>query len=274
MLQPYKKSQLLARNRDVSRLGGMKLSGYAKDSTGVEFRRRVLNRYCLVYVLRGEGTYSDSRGLTFDIKTHDAFISMPEVPHHYGPRKGETWNELYIIFEGPVFDLWRSQGFFNWPNPTVNLGAVEYWVGRFIETASQSNEGSVKKMMAETLRLQALLTDIFMLTHRYVEDDLVWLVRAKDVLAADMTNEEAAAALEMSYEAFRKKFRKLSGQSPGRYRTSVVMQSACELLEQTDLTIKSVAEKLKYCDEYHFSKQFSKNIGVSPSHYRAMTTSK
>lgn len=274
MSQPFKKSQFLARNRDVSPLGGMRLAGYAKDSTGVQIRRRVLNRYCLVYVLSGRGTYSDSMGLNFDIEPFDVFISMPEVPHHYGPRKGETWDEIYIIFEGPIFDLWRSQGCFNWPKPTLNLNAVEYWSDRFVETASGNNDGDLKKMMAEALRLQALLTDIFALTNQNVEDDLVWLGRAKEALEDVVNSEDAAVALDMRYESFRKKFRKLSGKSPGRYRTSMVMQSACDLLENTNLTIKSVAEKLDYCDEYHFSKQFSKNIGVSPSHYRAMTTSK
>ena len=47
------------------------------------------------------------------------------------------------------------------------------------------------------------------------------------------------------------------------------MEEACGLLSDKTLTLRDVAEKLGYCDEYHFSKQFSKTIGWSPREYRA-----
>ena len=80
-------THFLARNFDVSPLGGVRMSGYVRDGRGVPQKRRVLNRYCLVYVLKGEGTYTDANGASFAIKQHDVFISMPEIPHHYGPKK-------------------------------------------------------------------------------------------------------------------------------------------------------------------------------------------
>jgi AraC-like DNA-binding protein len=266
-----RKTHFLARNFDVSPLGGVRMSGFVKDGRGVLQKRRVLNRYCLVYVIKGEGTYVDTFGREFKIKEHDAFITMPEIPHHYGPTKTGFWDEIYIIFEGPVFDLWRGEGLFNWPEPTVNLPTEGFWIDRFVETVNGDNGGDPRKMMAEALRLQTLLSDISALGNASIESDLEWLGRAKEGLNTYKTNEEAAQYLDMSYESFRKKFRKLSGKSPGRYRTGKVMESACELLETTDLTVKALAEKLDYCDEYHFSKQFSKTIGLSPSSYRALS---
>ncbi|MEL7487667.1 MAG: AraC family transcriptional regulator, partial [Pseudomonadota bacterium] len=56
---------------------------------------------------------------------------------------------------------------------------------------------------------------------------------------------------------------------PGKFRTAVVMERGCDLLTDTALTVREIADALGYCDEYHFSKQFSKTIGWSPSEYRA-----
>ena len=268
------KTHFLSRNFDVSPLGGIRMSGFAKNGRGVPQKRRVLNRYCLVYVIKGEGSYIDTLGVKYVIKEHDVFITMPETPHHYGPTKTGVWDEIYIIFEGSVFDLWRSKGLFDWPEPTINLPSEGFWIDRFADTASGNNDADPRKMMAEALRLQTLLSDISALSHASVEGDLEWLGCAKEVLNAHKTNEDAASYLDMSYESFRKKFRKLSGKSPGRYRTGKVMESACELLETTELTIRAVAERLEYCDEYHFSKQFSKTIGLSPSSYRALSNAR
>lgn len=250
------------------------MSGFVRDGRGVPQKRRVLNRYCLVYVLKGEGLYTDAHGTSFEIKQHDVFVTMPEIPHHYAPTKSGVWDEIYIIFEGPLFDLWRAKGFFDWPAPTINLNAEGFWIDRLVETASGENHGDPRKMMAEVLRLQNLLSDILALSHSDIEGDLEWLARAKDVLNTESTNEAAAKSMDMSYESFRKKFRKLSGKSPGRYRRGKVMEKACELLEASELTIKAIAETLNYCDEYHFSKQFSKAIGLSPSSYRGLSNAK
>ena len=62
--------------------------------------------------------------------------------------------------------------------------------------------------------------------------------------------------------------------SPGKYRTAILVAQACELLTDETLTLRTIADRLGYCDEYHFSKQFSKTVGWSPKEYRARISSK
>ena len=91
---------------------------------------------------------------------------------------------------------------------------------------------------------------------------------AKKAIAQTRDIRLAAANLGHSYEAFRKRFRKLSGRSPGRYRTSVLMEQACQMLSQPGVLLRDIADELGYCDEYHFSRQFSRTVGWSPTEYR------
>ncbi len=46
------------------------------------------------------------------------------------------------------------------------------------------------------------------------------------------------------------------------------MGVACSLLENTEMTVYQISVKLGYDDYYHFSKQFKKIFGTSPSNFR------
>ena len=263
------KTQIFQRNHDVPSFGGIRLAGFSKNGTGVKQKWRQLSSYCLVFVVSGIGIFSDRKGREFRIRTGDVFLSHPKVAHYYGPLPGKSWDEYYILFEGDVFDLLNRSGLFKWPNSTLNLPALKYWAKRFRDVSSRENTASPKKMMEEVISLQSLLTDLYA-TSKYVPtDDLEWLTLAKEAMLNSKSNDDAAKSLGLKNETFRKKFKRISGNSPGRYRISLVIDSACKLIETTSLSMKDISRKLGYCDEYHFSKQFSKTVGVTPIEYRS-----
>ena len=45
-------------------------------------------------------------------------------------------------------------------------------------------------------------------------------------------------------------------------------QAACGLLNDRTLSIKAIAEKLRFSDEYYFTRFFTKMNGVPPAAYR------
>lgn len=71
---------------------------------------RVLGSYALVYVVGGGGEYSDARGTRRQVSEGDLIWVFPDIPHAYGPARGGRWDEIYLVFDGPVFDLWRQRG--------------------------------------------------------------------------------------------------------------------------------------------------------------------
>src|SRR5690606_25726803 len=68
----------------------------------------------------------------------DVVMVFPEIAHAYGPQRGEAWSQIYYVFSGPQFDLWRRRGLLRPERPVWRLGAVDYWRQRL--RAVVSNE--------------------------------------------------------------------------------------------------------------------------------------
>jgi len=77
-----------------------------------------------------------------------------------------------------------------------------------------------------------------------------------------------AAEVGLSYDAFRRRFTAQVGQSPSAFRTSRRLQTAATLLRVTDLTHREIARALGFADEFHLSRRFRAQFGVSPRDYR------
>ncbi|MEM8489996.1 MAG: AraC family transcriptional regulator [Pseudomonadota bacterium] len=262
-------STFFVQNLSISPIGGIRIACFVKNGAGVLTPRRTLPHYTLVYVLRGGGRYFDENDVARKVRPGDAILVLPGIEHWYGPPRGERWDELYLVFEGPVFDLWRDNDCLSSNSPVFPLRPTEYWLERIKRAIGASHNGDPKKMLGDALRMQGLLADIGSTARSEVSTELLWLEQARLALRNSLSVQDAAGAMGMTYEAFRKKFRKLSGQPPGRYKTEVAMEQACEMLSTSNVTLKHIANNLGYCDEYHFSKQFSKAVGWSPSEYRA-----
>jgi len=63
-------------------------------------------------------------------------------------------------------------------------------------------------------------------------------------------------------------FKSMTGITIINYLESYRMQQAQALLRETDLSIKQISKKLGYYDQYHFSKAFKKEHGLTPTQFR------
>lgn len=262
---------VLVQNSMVSPLGGISLAGVVRRGEGVPIPNRILGRYSLVYVFDGSGFYTDDKVKNIPVHPGDIIQISPETRHGYGPRLGLNWHEVYIIFEGPIFDTWFERNCFQLPRPVTRLTPIDYWRDRFL-TAIGTGEGSAGiDGISEVIRLQSLMLDIHQALTLGNEDEDDWLNRAKAALTDCSSAQDAASSMRMSYEAFRKRFRRAYGVPPARFHANLQMEQACDMLTQTQEPIREIARRLDFCDEFHFSKRFSQIIGCSPSTYRSRT---
>ncbi len=267
------RSQLILSQGFETPAGSFHLAGVIKKSSGTMAMRR-LERYAIVHVTEGSGSYSDANGYRANVSAGDFLLLFPDIPHQYGPGRGEHWDEFYIVFSGPVFDLWRARGILSPGRPVIPLTPIDQWYDRWRELVDGAEALPASVQLAKVCRLVELLS---LAVHQApaASDDFEppWLSSSKALLAASLDQEvdiaAIAASVGLSYESFRKRFAAAVGVSPGQYRRRLKIATASELLTTTNMTLKQIAEALGFGDEFHFSHRFKQITGLAPSRYRA-----
>jgi AraC-like DNA-binding protein len=104
--------------------------------------------------------------------------------------------------------------------------------------------------------------------------------RIRDVLkhmrrdpAKPFSNDELARQVSMNTNAFVRLFRTEIGLPPQEQRMRLRIERACMLLHTTDQTIEAIAERLGFCDRYHFSRAFKSRRGMGPATFRRLNPS-
>lgn len=93
-------------------------------------------------------------------------------------------------------------------------------------------------------------------------------VYLNDLQDADFDVQKLAASLHMSYGHLARLYKKYSGQTILDRLGSIRLEKSFMLLAQTDYSMKEIAEKLGFSNQYYFSKVFKEKNGISPSQYR------
>lgn len=80
--------------------------------------------------------------------------------------------------------------------------------------------------------------------------------------------EDLAEFVGLSPPHFCRMFKKCSGMTPHQYVTKIKIEQAMRLLEQPELPVGLVSERLGFASQSHFSRIFHKFSGQTPSQFR------
>jgi len=236
---------------------------------------RILGNYALVLLLQGKGLYRDARGREARLKSGDFIHVFPDLPHAYGPGAGETWDEVYIVFDGPIFSTLRQYGLLSANRPIGHVKSVEDSYEELKALLHPDRRGSPGSEPAAVGRFVSLL---FRLTavegagtpragmDQPISDAMEWLSGPSD--GRWLSPADVAARVGLSPETFRKRFTRSVGLPPARFQKQKKIERACAALYQGPPSLKQLASDLGYFDEFHFSKAFKQVVGQPPSAYR------
>jgi len=87
-------------------------------------------------------------------------------------------------------------------------------------------------------------------------------------LGEPITNADLAERCHLSEDHFIKVFRESVGQTPGRYVLERRIAEAGQLLTFTHDSIEQIAESVGFANRFHFSRAFSRRMGLGPATYR------
>jgi AraC-like DNA-binding protein len=176
------------------------------------------------------------------------------------------WAHRYVAFTGPLVGRWLEMNllpFHPQPLPSTRI------IHQFDELL-----GLVRRLDAwGRLRAVNLLEAILLgLAEKRPEKNDPWLAEVRERIARQGTlwpdYEVTARQLGIGLSTLRRRYRNAAGVPLHTEMMSRRAAAAQDLLADTSLPIKEIAERLGYRDVYFFSRQFRGISGVSPAAFR------
>ena len=238
-------------------------------------RGRILNDYYVVFISKGKGLYASALTQPFELNAGTCFFLYPGVLHRYKPDPKIGWEEYWVGFNGYYVEQLMNNGFFDGQDPFISLGLNKDILILFrdlINTVQASLTGYPQQIAGITLQILGLINNIAE-HHEYNDDPVGKLIsKAKFIIQESFEDnldmEKLARELPMGYSAFRKAFKRITGESPNQYHLNLRLERAKNLLATTVLNISEIADQTGFESVFYFSKLFKKKNGISPNAFR------
>ncbi|WP_165021671.1 helix-turn-helix domain-containing protein [Dysgonomonas sp. ZJ279] len=236
---------------------------------------RILDECILLYITQGKGTFVSSSQKIIELKSGDMVLLFPGEWHSYSPDKSTGWREYWIGFKGIDMESRIENGFFCKLKPIFNVGSSEEIVQLYMRAIS-----SAKK---QEIGFQQILAGIvtYLLGIAYSRNKLLsfedvkvtnQIDKAKMIMFenshTNITPEDIANQICVSYSSFRRIFKQYTGLSPLQYIQEIRIQKGKDLLANTLLTSQEIAFRIGYENPDYFCAIFKKKTGYSPIKYR------
>jgi len=159
---------------------------------------------------------------------------------------------------------------FGFVDPFVASAVTEL----FAELRDPREQGSLYvDLLADTLLVHVLRSaaPALVVTPRGGLSNTAWRLvrdRVEERLSESLTIEELAREAGLSRFHFARAFKKATGLSPHRYVTLRRVERAKSLLSHSDLPLVNVALEVGFSNQAHFTDQFHRVTGSTPSAYR------
>ncbi len=239
---------------------------------------RVLNEYQLLYITEGEGVFNSAHAKDVPLKAGDLFLLFPGEWHTYYPTGKHGWKSYWIGFKGKNVDDRVKAGFLSVDKPIYHVGFSADIIRLYEEAYKRAQEEApyLQQILAGIVNhlvgLMYALERSMELSKDHTRVDMINLarLRIRESLEVDLTIQQVAEDLGVSYSNFRKLFKEFTGISPALYQQDLRLQRAKELLATTTLSIKEIAYRLRFESPDYFSSKFKIKTGKKPSEFRNM----
>jgi AraC family transcriptional regulator, arabinose operon regulatory protein len=251
-------------------------AGYlARASTRPFLQPPSLGQAMLAYCVKGGG-WCELSGRLQPVRAGEVLVLPPGVPQRYGTHRSAPWTVHWVAVAGDDLSAYLSK------LPGAARGQL-VWMGEHLELTRLFNE--VRLALARGTSFPDLLYASHALgqllavlighgdERRHGSSDSVEKVAQAIIYMSERLDEplrvSALSALaNLSPAHFGALFKRQTGCAPREYLHLLRIHRACQLLRSTSLSVKEVATRLGYQDQFHFSRQFKAFEGLSPTDYR------
>ena len=244
----------------------VRLCGITYPDKNYEISREQSDVACIEYIEKGQGVLQID-GKTFYPEEGDAYFLQVGTNHHYFSDKENPWQKIFITVSGPLLNS-LIEGY--------GLHKIYYLKGldisaemhRIISLAQENLENRTEEIIC-------LLNRIFFKMRDHAKDvdytlDLAGKMKEyiRNHAASTFQLEQLCGYISRSESQCIKIFRQAYGLTPYAYFLNEKLKLAQDMLMNTNLSVKQIADTLHFADEYYFCNIFKQKIGVSPTRYR------
>ena len=233
---------------------------------------RTIQAYQFAWISEGRGQLQsapDPRCI-HPIEAGDVMLLFPGIWHRFAPDPSTGWVESWIECRGAAFERVMDIGLMSPEEPVWRAGQQARAIFDTIHSLARQ-DALMHQPTLSTLGLQ-LLGRLCQTRDIAGQGRIRLIEQARRALMEKSGDTTAltniAADLGVSYSTLRRLFRDHTGMSLKRYQTDVRTRRACELLRNSDKSVKAIASYLGYNTAFHFSAQFKKATGLAPSEWR------
>lgn len=254
--------------------------GYEDVQPRDPYQYEPIDYYLIHYITKGEGLFFIEDEV-HHLKEKEGFIIPPNTKNNYYPLAGNPWSYRWIGFNGNLCRQFFQQCglLHDTSNTTANyiytfndkdkmdklFGNVYHYSDTDQHFAALGDAYQIlnllKKQHQEEIRHR--LTD----AEKYVQH-AVKLIH-NNYQTMDFSVEVLANKIQIERSYLFRLFKKHLNISPKAYLVQTRLNKSTELLRKSSNSIEEIAYLVGFQSASHFSRQFSKNKGVSPSAYRS-----
>lgn len=254
---------------------GMVIAGhYHESDTYSTVRPDGMSDWLITYTLGGEG-YFEVDSCERRVRVGDVTLLKPGTPHRYGTPKGENWHFVWAHFTGGFMDASLL------PLDAMTIRQVEQEAVRgriydaFRRILSDSREQGA---YWQELCLGALREILMLLAKQQtsgldprIEETLYLLAqRIQETVRVD----ELARSVGLSASRLSHLFKENTGESIVEAFNRMRIKQAALLLAHTNRNASEAALDVGFQNYNHFTRQFRKYIGLTPSEFSQSIRSK
>lgn len=268
-LQDYIFSNDFTRNIDAM----IYTCGYENCAPGHSYGPVMRGGYLIHYILRGCGIYK-ARGKIFHLKEGDAFLICPEELIYYEADLKQPWSYTWIGMQGI-----KVKGYLE---RTSLLDRLVFHYGQDDQMRlchEKMFEADQMKTNRDLIMNSIMYEYLFLLARKfpgdlpgenvkktgYVDEALKYI---ESSYCDPITVRDIAEHLNINRSYLSRLFRSMTGISIQDYLLDYRIRQACILLQNTDLSVRTIAHSVSYADALYFSRLFHQKKGMTPSEYR------
>ena len=257
---------LINQSTQNERLINLEMCGITYPDKSYEINRPKSHTACIEYVVEGCGTVSLGDN-TFYPQEGDTYFLHQGMDQHYYSDKEKPWKKYFINIYGDLakklIDSYALKGECYFPG--LDIGDE---MKKIIDVAGE--EG-----VDHTGRIVGLLNEILFKMHQCVKiksshSDVA--IEMRNFLDLQITQKfsikDLANKVSKSPSHTIRIFREEFGITPYAYVLNKKIEYAKQLLINTNLPIKQIADDLKFADEYYFSNIFKEKTQITPGKFR------